>query len=133
MPKAKTWICQICDNLVSEVGSYAKLSLGKYAHSTCYWNKALQQGFEAGRQQVLSEQREAASRKAEQERIEYMEREARERAEADRRAEIAERERTNRIQAALNNPLPPKLEPKRAEPAKEEAPKPDRFQIIDLD
>lgn len=130
--KQKSWMCDICNNQVSEIGAYTKLSANKYVHSACYWNKALQQGFESGRQQILSEQRDAAIRKHEQEVRERVAREAREAAESDRRAEVAERERTNRIQAALNNPLPAKIEPKKPDAPKEEAPRKDRFDLIDI-
>jgi len=116
----KTWACEICHQNVSEIGAYAKLTTTKYAHLSC-WQDFYKR---AGIAEYLKVQQEATAR-AEQER------QVRECAKRERVQEVQERERTNRIQAALNNPLPPKVEPvkKTLEPEK---PRPDRFDLIDI-
>ena len=120
--------CTICGNPVAEMSAYAKLASVKYAHLSCFNHVVLEQGRRRGRQEVLDEQAAARAleEKAHQEKAAY------ERAEAERRLEIQERERTNRIQAAKNNPLPPKVEPRKEEP-KDDQEKPDRFKLIDIE
>lgn len=132
---AKSWKCELCGETVTELGSYMKLTSTRYAHGQCYTDAQYARGVADGRKEILDEQREAAERQAQREKAEREAREAREKAEAERRAEIAERERVNRIRAQQAMPLPPLVQPKAPEvkPAEPEKPKPDRFQLIDLE
>lgn len=101
----KSWTCVYCENPVSEIGAYAKLSVNKYAHLTCH-----DQHVSYGARIALLAEQEA--QRAEQELREARGREeqvARNRAFAERQAEVAERERTNRIEAQRAMPLPPRV------------------------
>lgn len=109
--KAKSWACEICQETVSELGSYIKLALNRYAHGGCFYNKAREEGIGIGRQEIIDKIAKGAAEKIERDAKEHEERVAREKAEAERRAEVAERERTNRILAAQKQPMPPLFQP----------------------
>jgi hypothetical protein len=62
MFKTTRWECVICQDPVSELGAYAKLSLRKYAHVGCLVKKLHTEGVALGRKEILDEQKAERAR-----------------------------------------------------------------------
>lgn len=60
--------CALCEKPVSILGAFAQLSQGKLAHASCVESVAYERGYQAGRRAVLDEQAEEQRVRQEKER-----------------------------------------------------------------